>query len=180
MKTNSTHGLKPENLFKLLSIGADKDLFCNELINSNEDIKSFFQHLLHRKIPKESSIVDSILIYLRESKVFGETLIGLSLWDILSDPQTTLELLQTIKNYSKKIYQSTYSKGENSIALAIYYAAIASGIVYHNTKITEHSYQILRDAFSNLSKQPWITAEIEQLFFQANDICQIKSSHHGQ
>ena len=172
MNNNSTHGLKPEQLFNLLSIGTDKELFCSDTMTSDEEIKEFFQSLVHRKVPRETSIVDSILIYLRESKAFGKSIINHSLGDILINPQTELELLKAIKDYSKKIYQSTVSKGENSIAVAIYYAAIASGLVYHDMKISDHTYQTLKDAFVNLMDQPWMISEIKELFSDSYKICQ--------
>lgn len=175
MNSSSTHGIKPEQLFNLLSIGTDKELFCSSTMTSDEEIKTFFECLIHRKIPKETSLVDTILIYLRESKRFGKSVVDRSLGEILIDPKAELDLLKAIKDYSKKIYQSTVSKGENSIAVAIYYAAIASGLVYHKTKISEHAYQTLKEAFRNLIDQPWMIADIKQLFSDAHRICQDES-----
>ena len=172
MNNNSTHGLRPEQLFNLLSVGADKDLFCDNIMNSDEEVKEYFQSLIHRKVPKETSLVDSILIFLRESKAFGNSIIDHSLGEILNHSKTEIELLKTIKYYSKNIYQSTVSKGENSIAVAIYYAAIASGLVYHDMKISEHTYQTLKEAFSNLMNQPWMISDVKQLFSEAHKICE--------
>ena len=179
MDTDTTYGLKADQLINLLSMGADKELFCNETMHSDEEIKAFFKSLYYRKIPKESSIVDSILIYLRESKSFGKLIINYSLGDILTNPETTIDLLRAIKDYSKKIYQSTISEGENSIAVAIYYSAIASGLVCHGMKISEHTYNSLKDAFKNLMDQPWVFPEIRKLFSDAHEICLNQISHNG-
>ena len=168
----SKHGLGPRQLADLLSIGLVKDSFSNHAMNSDDEIKRFFQLLLKRKIPKEACLVDAIMLFLREDKVYSNRIINHSLGELLTNPKTEIDLLKTIKDYSKKIYQSTISKGENSIAIAIYYAAIAGGLVYHDIKISEHNYNTLKSAFSNLMQRPWITTEIKHLFSQAYEICQ--------
>lgn len=166
------HGLGPRQLADLLSIGLDKNLSGNHVMNSDDEIKRFFQLLLKRKIPMEAGIMDAIMLFLREDKVYSNQIINHSLGELLTNAKTEIGLLKTIKDYSKKIYQSTVSKGENSIAIAIYYAAIAGGLVYHDTKISEHNYNALKSAFSNLMQRPWITAEIKHLFSRAYEICQ--------
>jgi hypothetical protein len=135
MDTDTTHGINPKQLMNLLAIGTDRELACDQILNSDKEIKEFFQKLIHRKAPKESSIIDSILILLRETKAYRQSVVDHSLADLLLNPVTDLALLKAIKEYSKQIYQSTVSKGENSISLAIYYGAIASALVHHKEKI---------------------------------------------
>ena len=146
----SIHTLKPSQLVDLLSIGAEADLSESGELISDEQIRDCFASLMQRQIPNDANLVDSILIFLREDDRFGRQVRGRSLSEVLLDAATGLDLLTAIKDYSKKIYQATVSKGEHSIAAAIYYAAIAAALVHHGVKISNHSRQTLKTAFEDL------------------------------
>jgi len=141
-------------------------------LTSDEQIRDYFGRLVHRKISRESSIVDSILIFLRENDRYGKTVTGRSLTELLLDPSSELDLYRTIKDYSKKIYQTTVSKGESSIVAAVYYAAIAGALVNHDTKVSDHSWQTLEDAFGELLAKVWMIPEIRDLLKKARHICE--------
>jgi len=166
------HGLNPGQLIGLLSIGAEADLSESGEFTSDEQIRDYFALLVQRKIPSDASIVDSILIFLRENEPYGKRVSGRSLSEILLDATTELEFFEVIKDYSKKIYQTTVSKGESSIAAAIYYAAIAAALVHHDTKISGHPWQTLKTAFEDLLAKPWMTPPLTGLLERAHDRCE--------
>jgi hypothetical protein len=58
--------------------------------------------------------------------------------------------------------------------MTIYYAAIASSLVHHNEKISQHSYETLGQSFMELAEKKWMALELVQLFSQANRMCQEK------
>lgn len=172
MGKESIHTLRPEQLIDLLSIGLEADVSESGELISDEQIRDYFEGLVHRKIPTNSSIVDSILIFLSENEHYGKRVSGYSLSELLFDASTDLELYRTIKDYSKKIYRTTLSKGESSIAVTIYYAAIAGAAVYHNVKISNHSRQTLKSAFEDLLAKPWMIPQFTKLLEKARERCE--------
>lgn len=173
MDTKTTHGIRPERLIDLLSVGLQSSVSGIDELVSDEQIRDYFSDLVHRKIPNDSSIIDSILLLLRENKRYGKLVGGRSLCELLLDGGTDLQLHVAIKDYSKKIYQSSISKGENSIAAAIYYLAIAAALVYHDATISAHSKDTLKTAFGDLLAKTWMSPEFKELLETARTRCVI-------
>lgn len=173
MDTKTTHGIRPERLIDLLSVGLQSSVSGIDELVSDEQIRDYFSDLVHRKIPNDSSIIDSILLLLRENKRYGKLVGGRSLCELLLDGGTDLQLHVAIKDYSKKIYQSSISKGENSIAAAIYYLAIAAALVYHDATISAHSEDTLKTAFGDLLAKTWMSPEFKELLETARTRCVI-------
>ena len=177
MDKASIYTLKPRQLMDLLSIGAEADAFDSGELISDEQIRGYFASLVQRKIPNDASIVDSLLIFLGENERYGKRVSGRSLSEVLLDAATEPDLLRVIKDYSKKIYQTTVSKGENSIAAAIYYAAIAAALVHHDAKISEHPWQTLKTAFEDLLAKPWMTPPLTGLLQEARERCETEQTN---
>ena len=57
------------------------------------------------------------------------------------------------------------------IFLSVYYAAIASGLVFHGRKITEHSYAHLMEAFQSLSGEKWLQEGLVDILKPAHEFC---------
>ena len=101
----------------------------------------------------------------RELHVLG----GESLGTLLYRPETSLEILRRIKNYTKQYDKNTSEI--HDVALIIYYAAIAHGLVYHHEKISEYDLNKLKEAFSKIHNQDWIPQDLRSLFEQAIQAC---------
>lgn len=54
----------------------------------------------------------------------------------------------------------------------IYYAAIVSALVFHEQKITRHSYEKLQEALTDLDEKQWIPSDLKDLFKKAKAACQ--------
>jgi len=80
-------------------------------------------------------------------------------------------VLEKIKQYAKESGTSTNSEDEKDVFLAVYYAAIASALVFHNEKITRHSYKGLERFFSSFTDKGWVLKEIKELFHGAQKHC---------
>jgi hypothetical protein len=50
--------------------------------------------------------------------------------------------------------------------------AIASALVFHQHKISHHSYEKLDKAFTQLERKPWVWPELKDLLAKARAICQ--------
>ena len=93
-----------------------------------------------------------------------------SLCDVLTNSATDVGTLNTIKESAKK----SASQGERQIAVAIYFAAIASALVFHHQKISTQPYPTLKLSFSELAEKPWMSRELAGLFEKACFFCEFK------
>ncbi len=165
------HLLKPDQLIEMLSIGMDGDPPNSAELVSDEQIRDYFCHLINRKIPCQSSIVDSILIFLRENERYGHLVKGRTLSELLLDSSCPAGLFEAVKEISKRVCQTAISRGENAVASAIYYAAIAAALIYCNTKISSHSWETLKTSFEDLLAKSW-TGPFSELLEKARQRCE--------
>ena len=70
---------------------------------------------------------------------------------------------------------SAKSEAEHDAATAVYFAAIASALLFHDRKITTFSYKSLDESFSKLINEKWIVKDIAELFDRACRVCRQKS-----
>jgi len=54
--------------------------------------------------------------------------------------------------------------------MAVYFGAIASALVFHNTRMSHHKEGDLQRFFDSFCKKPWVIQEVRILFE--------KASHH--
>ena len=111
-----------------------------------------------------------------DKRVDVPSLAGQSLHEVLLSPQFSVEQLQVVKEASKRLTTMAVSEAERAVATTIYHAAIASCLVHHDEKITQHSYGKLDESFSLLIDKGWMVPELVTLFAQARSICRTKGS----
>jgi len=92
---------------------------------------------------------------------------GDSIRQLLLGQKTDLPLLNKIKKYAKNLTKNAESDIKSDITGAVYYAAIASALVYHNQKISRLSDDQMRHALSELSATLWIPSDLAELFVKA-------------
>ena len=96
---------------------------------------------------------------------------NLTLWLTLLGFKSDLPLLKRVNDHFKTMVLAEGSALEHSVAITLYFATIASTIVFHGRKITQHNFDDLRSAFSALSSQDWMTTELSWLFRQSAELC---------
>jgi len=174
-------GEKPENLdltakqkTQLLSLGLSSEA-SETKIDSEEKKANLLYDILVRTLPVDGSTVASLPPVLRNLSWKLSSLAGEPLGDLLQNPGTNISVIEKIKNYAKDYNEeseiSGKSKAEKDIFLAIYFAAIASASLFHNKKITQHSYEDLRRFFSYYAEESWVLEELRSLFKRAHDYC---------
>lgn len=102
----------------------------------------------------------------RMSKVIGD-LAGEPIGAFLSNSKTDLRILRRIKNHGRELSEFARSKPERHVANTIYYAAIATAVLFHDTRITAHSYVDLGRSLRRLVKETWISESLTRLFEKA-------------
>jgi len=170
-KEETTYGLSPKHLARLLAIGLEKNDGENKLRDTPTPAEEL-QEILSRKLSLDPATPGSIPAIL--NRPCGELLpaSGRSMGNALLDPATDLAIIRTLKDCGKQLVRRSDTKSKQAAATVIYYAAIASALVFHRQKISRHSYEKLNEAYAQLPEKPWIATELKDLFKKAQEICE--------
>ena len=164
----TTHGLNPEKVIELLNLGKEEGDMNPGDIDQHKLQK--ISEKLNETIPIYYSAEQNPsgkLEYLRHTIA---VLSGESIRELLQNPKTDIVLIRMIKNYGRKLSNSAESEDEHQISNTIYYAAIAHALVFHNLKISNHSYEKLKNAFYRLSEETWIPKNLINLFIKGAEL----------
>ena len=174
MKEETTYGLSPDRLARLLALGLQGS---EEEEESPEELSSgeVLQTMLDRELSVDPATPDSLAAVLKRPP--AEVAVGTqTLGESLLNSETDLEVIKTLKDYGKELVRSGGSEVRKTAATAIYYAAIASALLSHDQKITQHSYAKLQGAFADLEQKDWIPSELRDLFGKAAAACERRKS----
>lgn len=130
---------------------------------------------LSSRLPINPALLESLPAVLRSLSEELQSVSGLPLGKLMQNPRIKTTLLRRIKDFGKELGASANDQIERDVALAIYYAAIAGALVYHNVKISEYSYKQLEQYFVTLSKHSWIPPNLVALYKKACKHCKQKS-----
>ncbi len=100
----------------------------------------------------------------------GQDLISISgktMGELIQDPNTDLITLRKTKEHCKQSGTDAGSKETQDAFMAVYFAAIASALVFHDTKISHHKDKDLPGFFDSFVKMPWVLEELRTLFRRA-------------
>jgi adenylate kinase len=158
------------NLFKL-ALEANQ----NEKTQDKEKNRAeLLLDTLASKLPINPALLESLPAVLRSLSEELQSVSGLSLGKLLQNSKTKTVLFRRIKDFGKDLGTSANDEIERDVALAIYYAAIAGALVFHNVKISEHTYKQLEKSFETLSKHVWIPPNLTGLYKKACNSCRKK------
>lgn len=165
--------LKPNKLAEILNV-------CSEGQNNAENIPESQQkaELLQDRLSETLMSGSLKKSSLRKELVDLCTMAGIasteSIRNLLTNPNTDKELIDKIKRHGKRLSQTNSSQVEHETANVIYYAAIASALVFHHEKITQFSYKNLEEAFTVFIETEWISKDLQGLFEKATVYCRGK------
>ncbi len=155
---------------RLLNLGINKDFLEDD--SDSEEIKAdLLYDILTGTLPMDKTSKDSLPDILQRLCQNLHSLAGDKLGDLLLYPHSDIEIIWKVKNYAKQLGTAADKKVEYDVTLAIYHAAIASALVFHDEKITQYTYSELSNSFDSLRKQDWIFHDLSQLFLKAFQIC---------
>ena len=155
---------------RLLSLGLGskpRDL----RIDAGEQKMDMLYDVLTSTLPAEPAVVDSLPDVIRDISSGLRSLAGRPIGDLLQDQTTDITTTIKIKQYAKDSGVSTGSESKREVFLVVYYAAIASALVYKHEKITLHSCKDLEQFFLSFVKKPWVLGEIRDLLDRAQTRC---------
>ena len=93
---------------------------------------------------------------------------GKPLGELIQDPKTDLVTLRRIKEYCKQEGPHAEAKEEQDAFMAVYFATIASALVFHDTKISHHKDEDLQRFIDSFCKKTWVIKELRTLFERAS------------
>jgi hypothetical protein len=171
MKGETTDGISPERLAQLLAMGLE-DHHSGGNPGHSQTPAEVLQNILDTQLPLDPMHPNSLPTVLRWTSEEVLSAAGRTIRDLLLDPDTHLVVIKTLKDYGKGLVRRAGCGAKETAATLIYYAAIASGLVFHERKITRHSFETLHGAYTELDKKTWIPSELKDLFARARAVCQ--------
>jgi len=165
--------LNAEQMSRLLNLSADPEQ-AEENGDVEEKKADLLCEILTNALEVDKTVTDSLPDVLRRFCQKLRSVAGERLIDLLLSPQTELSDIRRIKAYAKQLGVSVKTQAEYDVTLAIYHAAIASALVFHNEKISRYSYTELEESFDSLCEQRWVFEVLADLFSRAGKLCKEK------
>jgi len=178
VKEDTTHGLNPEQLARLLALGLQNSNAQGDLDDSGTPA-NVLKEMLATKLPLDPALPDSLPALLKRPCDDIAAAAGRTLRDLLLDSTTDLAVIKTLKDYGKELVRCGGPDAKQAAATVIYYAAIASALAFHQHKISRHSYERLQEAYADLAQKPWIPSDLKNLFKRAHTACQQRTPKRG-
>ena len=167
----STYGVSPEKLTRLLQIGAEEALTQADLQASR--IAQLLSEMLASRLPSFLE-PDSVSIGTAGAPSGSSAPPQQPIGQLLCDPGTELATVGAIKRYMKLLAIAAGEQIQRAASTAIYYAAIASAMVFHGENISSIPYERLEKGFSDLEGRLWTDESLRRLYGQARQICRTR------
>jgi hypothetical protein len=166
MKRDTTMGLDPDKVSRLLGIARDSDVNTDGA-GSAEDVAQLLDAYLAAPAHTDEAVDLKLVASGGEASGGGPVSVG----EVLTSSRSPLETLRSIRQRAKRESSSESSEAEQATATTLYFAAIANALVFHSTRLTTHSGESLGRSFDDLRRKPWMPKNLVDLFSRARDIC---------
>jgi hypothetical protein len=171
VKDDTTYGLSPEQLGRLMALGLEGPDAQKRLAATRKPARAF-QEMFTNKLPLNPVNPDSLPAVLNRSCDEFLSVADRTMGDLLLNPETDLVIIKSLKDYGKELVRRGGREAKQAAATTVYYAAIASALVFHREKITQHPYQKLHEAYAELRGKSWVSHQLKELFRKARVVCQ--------
>ena len=172
-KKSTTFGMENEHLARLLGLGVEASPSGEA---SMHEIKAdLLRASLRGTLPLDSGVVEALPALFGRLREEILPLEGKPLADVLLDERTELGLLDKVKEHWKGRSTAEASEAEHAVAISIYFGAIASALLFHDTKITSYSYPSLAESFKTMTEKRWMAPELARHFSKARNLCKKKT-----
>lgn len=163
----TTFGTDPQRLADMLGMGAGAD---SGDLTPDEAREELLGRRLAGSLPLSQKQAADLAVFvgaLREQL----PLQGRALGEVILDEDTELDVLVEIKEYGKVLSTATESAADRDVGLTIYYAAIASAVLFYGQAITSRSANALAEAFGALVDKRWMNPKLARHFAKARKAC---------
>lgn len=171
VEKTSTFSLTPGQLARLLALGAEEPMPGGKR-GSDTQLAALLRDRLVCPLTFEREAIDALPPALGAMCRELAALANRSLGEVLLDSRSELNVLEAVKEYGKRLAARPKDGREHTAALAIYYAAVAGALVFHNRRITRHTCESLSRAFGTLAGRSWVPQDLAALFAEVQRVCQ--------
>jgi hypothetical protein len=151
---------------RLLGLALEPDKRATAL-NGDEERGDLLYDMLRRPLPGDRPSRESLAPSADGSCQGLRSVLGPPLSELLQDPKADIAVLKQIKERAKKLGEHASSKTEKEVFLAVYFAAIACALAFHNERITQHSDHDLTRFFDLYGQAGWVPRDMKGLFRKA-------------
>lgn len=170
-----TFGLRPEKLAQLWNIGSDTNQLEKAVDKDNRKAE-LLRDRLAETLTVNPSQAESRQKDRGDMRSVIDSLADEPIDKLINNPNTGVALLRKVKDYGRKLSENAASEAEYQVANIIYYAAIASALVFHGRRITKFSYKNLEKYLRRFNKENWIPKVLLGLFKKASEYCKVRQS----
>ena len=162
--------LNDEQTARLLQLGlnAPDANACRDVTDRRRELLS---DMLCSKLPVDQILMKRLPSLLKALSEELTVISGAPLGNYLTNPSSKPVVLRHIKDHAKTLGGSAKSKMQEEVAKIVYFAAIAAALAFHQTRLSEQSYQDLQRSFQLCGRQDWIPKDLAKLFAEAEGIC---------
>jgi len=138
-------------------------------VDSDQVKAHYILDMLASKLPADPDIEENLPDLLRALKPKLRSVTGETIGTLLLSTDTNITDIKKIKDQAKQKGTAAKNESERDAFLAVYYAAIAYALVYHNKIISNFGSHELIQAFQYFCDQKWLTTDLIKLFRLALD-----------
>jgi len=166
-------GLAPRKLARILglTLAGDRE---DQTLGEN-GVAELLDRCLHARVPDKGNQELTWSGFLENLKADSEIPDGIVLVGLLTNSMSSLKTVKAVRKCAKQRAARNVMDPEYSVAITLYFAAIAHALVFHGAKITTYSYSALETSFNRLVSKPWMPEELGILLARAGDYCRTRS-----
>jgi hypothetical protein len=177
MDSDRSMNMKSKQLADMLGVALES--VAADSLSPDELMAELLRNKLDGPLPPDpitairpSSVLDNIY---NELAIQSRRTLG----DELVDPETDLGTILLIKDHAKQTAAEDRPKAQRNVAITVYYAAIASALLFHDRKITTHSYDTIAITFAKLIEKPWMPPVLIEHLNSARRTCLDRKDQQG-
>jgi hypothetical protein len=174
----STEALSPERLAELLEIGLRAEAAARPA-GGDRAARALLAGLLSGEPPADTAAAEALARMaerLRRQTDLPDEPLGRA----LLRAETPLAALRALKANAKGLVLRSRSQAERAVVTAIYYAAIASGLKFHDRRITKLPAEELAGSFDTLAGRRWMPGELARHLADAAALCRRRAGPRPQ
>jgi hypothetical protein len=163
--------LTPEHKTRLLSLGLSP---AEDMKDGDEEERrtDLLYDLLASALPVSPTMREALPPVLREQSEGLRSVAGQPMGELVQSPRTDISTIRRIKDFAKESGTASTAGAETDAFLALYYAAIASALLFHDVKISKHPWMDLAQYFRSLAESTWVLPEFRDFLLKAHKYCQ--------
>ena len=165
-KDSTTFGASPKRIAELLDIGVELEELSEEA--KAETMAELLRARFAGPLPLETAVVEALPTVIGKLCHNLLPLGGKPLKEVLLSNKTDICVIKRVKEYGKKL--AGQADPHHTVGIAVYYTAIASAVLFHDEKITQHSYKYVADSLDEITKD-WMPTELAHHLSRASEAC---------